>query len=140
MKLKYYLISTLLFFMACDKTNEPINVDEYLIAGLWQKTEAYISAGGPQYWIDVENGEEIEFFENGTFISDRFDECNTGNYSIEDNELFLEYNCIGFNTDFENEEGFITYQLEFYSDYFILTPTSGPICTEGCSSKYQNKN
>lgn len=140
MKLKYYLISTLLFFIACDKTNEPINVDEYLIAGLWQKTEAYISSGGPQYWINVENGEEIEFFENGTFISDRFSECNTGNFSIEENELFLKYNCIGFNTDIENEKGFITYQLEFYSDYFILTPTSGPICIEGCSSKYQSKN
>ena len=95
--------------------------------------------GGPKYWGDVENGEVIEFFENGTFSSDRFIECITGNFLMEENKLLIEYNCIGFNTDFENEEGLITFKLEFYSDYFILTPTSGQICIEGCSYKYQNK-
>ena len=140
MKFKYYIITTLIFFIACDKTtDEPIIADESLIIGKWKETEAYISAGGPQYWVDVENGEEIEFFENGTFSSDRFTECITGNFSIEQNELLLKYNCSGFNTELENEEGFITYKLEFYSDYFVLTPTSGPICIEGCSYKYQNK-
>ncbi|ULC60292.1 hypothetical protein MBM09_04705 [Flaviramulus sp. BrNp1-15] len=139
MKFKLYLIGFLLFFNACDKTDEPIFVDENLIAGKWVLTEAYISAGGPQYWIDIDNGEEIEFFENGTFSSNKFSECITGNFSIVENKLLLKYNCIGFTSNAENEDGFITYKLEFFSDYFILTPTSGAICIEGCSSKYQKK-
>lgn len=139
MKFKFDVIATLLFFVACNETmDEPITADESLIAGNWKQTEAFISAGGPQYWIAVENGEEIEFFENGTFSSDRFTECIVGNFSINENKLLLEYNCTGFKTQSENEEGFITYELEFYSNYIILTPTSGPICIEGCSYKYQN--
>ena len=101
MKFKYYLIATLLFFIACDKTmDEPLTEDESLIVGKWKNTEAYISAGGPQYWVDVENGAEIEFFENGTFSSDRFTECITGNFSIEENKLLLDYNCICYKTFF----------------------------------------
>jgi hypothetical protein len=110
-----------------------------LILGKWKQTKAYISSGGPQYWVDFENGEEIEFFEDGTFSSDRFTECSIGDFLIEEKTLILEYNCNGFSPQLENEEGFITYELEFYSNYFVLTPTSGPICIEGCSYKYQNK-
>lgn len=137
MKYKYFLITALVFFIACDKTDESIIANETLIAGKWEQTEAYISAGGPQYWIDVENGDEFNFFENGTFSSNKFTECTDGYFSIIENELLLEYDCSEFSTEFENEQGFITYALEFYSDYFIVTPTSGPICTEGCSFKYQ---
>lgn len=137
MKFKHYFIISLLFFIACDKTDEPIVADESLIAGKWKNTEAYISAGGPHYWINVENGAEIEFFESGTFSSNRFTECTNGDFSIVENELLLEYSCDGFNSVAENDEGLITYKLEFYSNYFILTPTSGPICIEGCSSKFQ---
>jgi hypothetical protein len=138
MKSNYYLIPTLLFFIACNKTvDEPITPDESLMVGKWRQTEAYISSGGPQYWVDTEHGEEIEFFENGTFSSDRFSECTTGIFSIEEDKLLLEYNCSGFDTEAENDEGIITYNLELFSDYFILTPTSGPICIEGCSYKYQ---
>jgi hypothetical protein len=137
---KLYLIIYLLVFIACDNTmNEPFTANESLMIGKWKQTKASISSGGPQYWVDTKNGEEIEFFKNGTFSSDRFTECIAGNFSIEENELVLEYNCIEFNTASENEEGFITYNLEFFSDYFFLTPTSGPICMEGCSYKYQNK-
>ncbi|MFI1773795.1 hypothetical protein [Thalassobellus citreus] len=139
MTFKYYVLPILLILIACDNTDEPISVDKYLIAGKWKKTNAYISAGGPQYWIDVENGEEIEFFENGTFSSNRYNECSIGAFSIEENKLLLKYNCVEFSTGNENKEGFITYKLDFFSNYFILTPTSGPICTEGCSSKYQKK-
>ena len=125
-----------LFSCSSDETNKIINTD---LTGEWQLTEAYISAGGPQYWVDVENGEELIFFENGLFNSNRFLECTTGTFSTEQNELLLNYDCNGFESEFENEEGFITYDLNFELDYFIVTPTSGPICTEGCSYKYRKK-
>lgn len=138
MKFNYFLIASLLFFIACDKDDIPIPADESLIVGKWKNTEAYISAGGPQYWIDVEDGVEIVFFEDSTFYSNRFTECTGGNFSIVENELLLEYSCDGFDSGFENEDGFIIYKLEFYSSYFNLTLKSGSFfCTEGCSSKFQ---
>ncbi|WP_139059081.1 hypothetical protein [Polaribacter reichenbachii] len=139
MKYKSYLICSLIFFMACNPSDEPISVNETLIAGKWVQTEAYISAGGPQYWVDVENGNEIIFSENKAFTSNRFAECTEGNFSINEDELLLDYNCAEISAEFENEQGFISYNLEFYGNYFILTPTSGPICIEGCSYKYQKE-
>ncbi|ALJ03719.1 hypothetical protein APS56_00495 [Pseudalgibacter alginicilyticus] len=140
MKYKTYLITALFsIFFACDENmDELIIANETLIAGTWELTEAHISAGGPQYWIDIENGEEIEFFENGTFTSNRYLECTQGSFSIDENNLSLKYECDDFSSDSENEDGFITYNLKFYSHYFILTRTSGAICIEGCSSKYQS--
>lgn len=139
MKFTYYVVITfLLLAIACENAgNEPLHADESSMVGKWTLTEAYISAGGPQYWVDVENGEEIIFSENGTFSSNRYTECAKGNFSIEDKTLLLDYDCNGFSTESENEEGLLTFTLEFYSDYFILIPTSGPICIEGCSYKYQ---
>lgn len=137
MKIKFYLIITLLFFVACNETmDEPIPASASLMVGKWKLTEAFVSTGGPQYWIDVENGQELEFFANETFYSDRFTECMDGIFSIEANKLLLEYTCDGFNSEAENNDGFITYNLEFFSNYFMLTPTSGFLCTEGCSYKY----
>ncbi|AUS06968.1 hypothetical protein [Pseudotamlana carrageenivorans] len=139
MKYKYCFLLLFLILINCAKSNEPIVSNETLIVGKWELTEAYISAGGPQYWIDVENGHDIDFLENVTFSSSRFTECTTGTFSIIENKLLLKYNCQDFNSEYENEQGYITYDLEFYSDYFIVSPTSGPICIEGCSYKYQKK-
>lgn len=38
-------------------------VDESQIIGSWKLVEASISAGGPQYLQEVENGEVFEFFD-----------------------------------------------------------------------------
>ncbi|WP_179352601.1 hypothetical protein [Winogradskyella vidalii] len=137
MKLKHYLITALIIFTACEKTDDTIIANETLMIGTWLQTETSVSVGGPQYWVDVEEGESLMFFENGTFSSNRFTECTEGNFSIIDQELHLDYNCDQFSTEYHNEDGIITYDLNFKSSYFILTPTSGLICVEGCKSKYQ---
>jgi len=136
---KLICIFILIFgFYSCTPSNPQDSVS-FNLNGKWKLSEAFISAGGPQYWIDVENGEEIEFFENGIFNSDRFIECTTGSFSIEQNVLLLKYSCSEFNPISENESGLITYKLELHSNYFVLTPTSGPICIEGCSYRYLKK-
>jgi hypothetical protein len=62
MKFHYYLIATLLFFTACgETTDEPIPANKSLIEGKWKQAQAFISSGEPQYWVDVENEEEINF-------------------------------------------------------------------------------
>lgn len=138
MKNLAYPILAFLYLFSCDseKSNE---LDKNDLMGKWKLTEAYISAGGPQYWVDVEDGEELEFYEDSTFTSNRYSECTKGVFSIKMEELFLDYSCDGFETVSENEDGLITYILNFESNYVVLTPTSGPICIEGCSYKYQKQ-
>lgn len=140
MKANCTLLLVLLLAVACDKNaEEPIPPEQTLLSGRWMETEAFISNGGPQYWVDVEDGETLEFTADGTFTSDRYAECATGTYFLEGTELMLLYDCEGFEPASANENGFITYLLEFYPDYFIISPTSGPICIEGCSYKYRRQ-
>ncbi|MFT5231833.1 MAG: hypothetical protein ACI836_001018 [Saprospiraceae bacterium] len=138
-KLSLLIILGAMLFTRCINDDMPKMADASSILGNWKQTEAFISSGGPQYWVDIENGEEINFFEDRTFSSDRYSECSNGNFVIEENKLILEYSCLEFNPIAENEDGLITYDLELYNDNFILTPTSGPLCIEGCSYKYQHR-
>ncbi len=125
-----------IFSSGCD-TNDNNELDrDNPIIGNWQLIEAYISSGGPQYLVSIENGEKFKFSINGTFSSNKYPECTSGNFSTESNELILKYDCNGFTAGIENSEGHITYKVTFESDYFLLTPTS-VICTEGCSYKYK---
>ena len=132
-------ITSLLIILSlgCDN-NDDAGIDiEHSIIGSWKLVEAYISSGGPQYWVTIENGEELEFFSNGIFSSNKYFACTSGNFSIELHQLILNYDCNGFMTGFENSEGAITYEITFEANYFFLTPTS-VICIEGCSYKYEN--
>lgn len=82
------LLLLLFLLTACGKADDkPISPNANLLEGKWKQNEAFISAGGPQYWVDVENGEEIDFYSNGTFSSNRFTECSTGTFSLEENIL-----------------------------------------------------
>ncbi len=143
MKNFYFILAFVFCMFSCSNNNDTIvsqdlSVKDDPIIGKWKLVEAFISSGGPQYWVDVENGEEITFTSDGLFSSNRFSECTNGDFSIESNELFLNYSCNGFTTGFENSEGAITYKITFESNYFLLTPTS-VICIEGCSYKYIRK-
>ncbi len=106
------------------------------LIGKWKLSESFVSAGGGKHWVTATDGDEYEFFDDGTFSSSKYSECTTGVFFIDESTLFLEYKCDGFESNFENKKGYITYTLKFESDSFIATPTSGPICTEGCSYKY----
>ena len=111
------------------------NNTEYSIIGKWKLIESYISSGGPQYLVKIENGTELEFFENSTFLSNESSICSRGTFKIEFNELMLDYECNELG-DFENLDGFITYQITIERDSFSLIPTS-IICTEGCTYIYK---
>ena len=125
---------------ACTSPSDnPQDVGNSNLIGKWTLSEALISIGGPPYWVDVENGETIAFFENGTFNSNRFKACTTGSFLTTQNRLLLKYGCSTLDPESENEEGSIIYDLELFPNHFILTPTSGPICIEGCSYKYLKK-
>lgn len=132
--LKYFILASVFIMSSCSKNEEipeskNFSYDQSIL-GDWKLVEAYISSGGPQYWVDIESGEEITFLSDGSFESNRFSECKTGEFSIESNELFLTYTCDGFSSRA------ITYKLTFESNYLILTPTS-VVCVEGCIYKYK---
>ena len=93
----------------------------------------------PVMWVDVDNGNQLQFQEDGKFNSDRFKECSEGLFRINGNELLLQYTCDDFKPKNINDEGFVSYHIEYKSDHFILKPTSGPICIEGCSYKYRRQ-
>jgi len=135
------LIFMALLFMcllSCE-SDEDLSLESSNLIGEWVLTESFFSIGGPLIRTEVENGEELTFFENGTFSSDRFPECATGTFFVQENILFLDYLCESFESEIENEDGFITFGIELQSNSFIATPTSGPICTEGCSVRYERR-
>lgn len=141
--LLYFVLASVFSISSCSKNYDALESKDFSmkddpIIGEWKLVEAYISSGGPQYWVDIEDGTEYIFSSNGTFLSNNFSECTIGDFSIVSNELFLYYRCNGFTTRFENPEGAITYTVTFESNYLLLTPTS-VICFEGCSYKFIRK-
>ncbi len=140
MKKLFFGFSLLIFsiFFSCDNDDDPkkFDFDAFPIEGAWKLTAAYISAGGPQYWVDVEDGEKIIFMENGSFSSDKFEDCTTGEFRVVDGSLSLDYDCEGFESGTENEEGQMTFKIDYGKNAILLTPTS-IICIEGCSYKYE---
>ena len=125
-KLKFGIIFLLIVFSFGCQNDE---MDNETLIGSWKQIESSISSGGPQYIIEIENGEELMFFTNGRFTSNRISDCSTGNYFNNSDELFLYYDCSKY-------EKVQTYQITFESDFLILVPTS-VICIEGCSYKYK---
>jgi len=122
----------------CENNEDAI--DENSIVGNWKLTAAYISSGGPQYWVSVDDGYQLSFSGNETFTSTQYTECEDGVFFINSDMSVLSflYGCNGFTTAAQNSNGLITYAIKtFDKDSFILTPTSGPICIEGCSYKFE---
>lgn len=131
----WLVLGLLIVFLGCDNTDGNLpNVDNGIL-GKWKMTKAYISSGGPQYWIIIEDGEEIEFYSDGKFTSNRSLECTTGSFVLNGENLSMKYGCEDYEEGIENKDGLITYHIAFEEGDMLLTPTS-VICIEGCSYKY----
>ena len=128
---------TLIFIISlfgCNSNNDELNTST--IVGTWQLVEIYQSIGGPGNWNDVENGYKYTFLNNGNFSSNRFSECSNGTYSIESNELILDFSCAEFTTGFEKPEGILIEKITFESGYLFINPTY-IFCVEGCNYKFK---
>lgn len=120
----------------CSNDDENIK-DENSIVGTWKLIEVYDDPGdGSGSWNSVENGYTYNFSLNGQFTSTRFSECNSGNYSINSNELTLDFDCDGFTTGIEDPEGTFIENYTFELNRIILVPTYLN-CTEGCGWKFE---
>ncbi|WP_303319002.1 hypothetical protein Q4Q34_19415 [Flavivirga abyssicola] len=129
-----FRISVVAVFLVCltgcssseQKLNNP--TDDNAIFGKWKLVEQYMSVGGPQFKVDVENGAEYSFLNNGIFVSDHLLDCTEGKFEFESDTLNLMYNCDKFK---KYEKG-ISYRASLESDVLTLTPIT-IICMDGCS-------
>lgn len=133
-----------IMFGSCSASNDNDNriiteVDfespSFLI-GKWKVVGSYLSAGGPQYYVEVEDGETLDFATDGSFNSSEFSECSQGTYSIDGKELTLDYNCEAFNKKFPDLSGKFIYSISNETTFLLLSPVSLR-CIEGCSTKYK---
>jgi len=129
----------ILTILSCSNEDEKVeNVNS--IVGTWKLIEIYNDPGdGSGSWNSVENGYSYKFAVNGEFTSTRFSECSSGNYSINSNELTLNFDCDGFTAGIENPEGTFIENYGFESNTVILVPTYLN-CDEGCGWKFEKIN
>lgn len=136
LKFSIFFLLSLTFAACSNDDNRDLPKSNDSIVGDWQLTEALISSGGEQEWVTIEDGAYYQFNENGDFTSNHFSECATGEYSLESGLLSLNYTCENFQSQNENEDGIISYNVDLEKGEMLLNPQSF-ICTEGCTYKFQ---
>lgn len=113
---------------------------EQSIIGTWKLIEVDLDPGDASgSWSSVENGYTYNFSANGQFTSTRFSECSTGTYSLDSNQLTLDFDCDGFTTGIEDPEGTFIENYTFESNTVIVVPTY-ITCIEGCGWKFEKVN
>ncbi len=124
----------LISLIRCSSNSEQKLNDSSDIHGKWKLVEEYLSAGGPQYKVDVENGAEYVFLDNSTFVSSDFLGCKTGKFELDSNTntLNLMYDC----DQVQDYDGIISYRASLESGFLILVPKT-IICTDGCRSIFK---
>ncbi len=130
--------------VGCNDDDEQIGNEEKInnkesIIGTWQLVEVFQSEGGPGTWYNIENGYTYTFFINGTFSSNRFDECANGTYLVESGKLTLNYGCEGFSVDIQSSDGVFVETINFELGYLFINPTY-VYCFEGCNYKFKKIN
>lgn len=136
MKQLILILSMLLSFTSCSETVNPKEQDTSIV-GTWQLIEVYGSDGGsnPQ-WTPVEDGYTYTFKSDSTFSSNRFNECEIGTYSTNQDQLTLNYSCDGFTTGIEGSEGTFVENFKIENSLMFLSPTYMS-CIEGCDNKFK---
>lgn len=129
------LFLTLLF--ACTGESQDEKQETGSIIGSWQLIEVYGSDGGnAPTWTSVENSYQYTFNKDGTFFSDRFNECTEGEFSVSAEKLILKYNCDGFTAGIESPEGTFVENFKIENGFIFLSPTYLN-CVEGCENKFE---
>lgn len=124
-----------MIFGSCQQNDSDAAMDPSALEGRWKLTAAHISSGGPMYWVEVEDGEELHFYANGKFTSNRYPDCPQGTFNLQGQDLVLDFRCPELDQLTEHENKPFPYQVRFEKDVILLTPTN-PICIEGCEYKY----
>ncbi|ADF51927.1 lipocalin family protein [Zunongwangia profunda] len=112
------------------------------IVGSWKLVEVYNDNGdGHGQWSPAENAYSYTFNEDGTFSSTRFSQCNTGNYSIQNDEIYLDFDCNNNNRTIGigSTSSTIVEEVDYEGINVIFIPTY-PACHQGCRLKFEPIN
>ncbi|MBE8725910.1 lipocalin family protein [Flavobacterium hungaricum] len=105
MKKIILLLFVIILQLSCSNDREN-GTKENGIVGTWKLSEGYVGDGTVNTkWIAINNGYTYTFKNDGTFTSTRFNDCQSGNYTLETNLLTLDFDCAGFTTGIENTPG-----------------------------------
>lgn len=102
--------------ISCNKESNDEKKDTLI--GKWQLIEEYVYDinDGTEGWLEVstENSFTIEFNENNTFKSTKFDECNYGEYIYNEIEITMDYGCEDFTIGIETPPETFHWKLFFF--------------------------
>ncbi len=130
MKTMILILSILLSFTSCKDGNRKIQ-QKNKIVGNWRLKQVYHSDGGSSpSWQNVTNGYTLTIYSNGNFNSNKFQDCEAGNYTTNtNNEITFNYSCPSFRNSYKEKIE------ELSESQLILKPTYMD-CDEGCSYKF----
>ena len=136
LKCSVYLFVIILTLISCGKAESSDTQRE--IFGTWKLSHVLSDIGnGEGKWEKVDDGYEYSFSSDNTFTSNRFKNCSTGNYTLEIDELSLDFDFE--STSGENElfaKGILVEKITFDSDDLIINPTY-IFCVEACGWKFK---
>ncbi len=131
----FFLKCTILviLFQSCTTIDDGITRDAHSPMGTWKLIA--LSTGPKVNWIDVYAGYEFTLYPNYEFISERYDTCPDGEFELNDQSIFMNYNCDKMN-NFEDYYGNIEEKYYFEELNLILAPQYGD-CQNTCYYKYE---
>lgn len=147
----FYFIFPILF-IGCSETddpNPPLEVDfEAKVVGKWIQHETYQLDGSTivpdqYFWFPVDNGDIIEFFDNGEFEYSKYEECHTGTYEVLTGTKMIEFyldceiDLYGEMTDFMEKE--YSPLPEAQNFFFLAAPLDDNVefCTVECINLFR---
>jgi len=132
------LILTVILTTSCQQ-NDSNELKEQTIVGTWKLTESKVEGGSPNTdWTPVAYSYQIQFLEDGTFTSNKYDACEDGTYSISstDNTILISYACPDFSVQGVSDDGDFLERYSFKDGYLVFSPTYMS-CDEGCAFRFK---
>ena len=145
MKNMILTLVTLFFATGCsEEEQKQRQLDTSSIFGTWQLIEFYSFSGlatedQENNWNKVDNGYILELKPDRHFVSNEFEECQEGTFTITSDEsddyVTLKYGCEGFvarhNYNKDHDEDILSYSYVITDSVMELKPISYT-CYEGC--------
>lgn len=125
------LLLITVWIFGCSDDDNGTN-QETSIYGTWQLVEFFSHPPTGNGWEEVENGFMIELKADGDFVSNEFDECQTGIFNTSNSVISLVYDCEEFTAGYEEPEGTFSYDYRIENSTLELRPANFS-CFEGCS-------
>ncbi len=125
-------IYLVLILLGCGMDEEIFERNPEGLEGTWKLVESAFSTGAGLIISPVKDGREIRFLPNGTFVMSPREDCGSGFFYFDGEELKLDLFC-GME---EQKADSLFYKVEIQKEFIKLIPVS-PVCIEGCWFKYK---